>query len=62
MSFLSRIIIVINGETILEKELDSEEFEYSVEIPEGDSVIEATVYNVNNLKSTKKGKITGFSR
>ena len=59
---LSRIIIVINGETILEKELDSEEFEYSVEIPEGDSVIEATVYNVNNLKSTKKGKITGFSR
>ncbi len=59
---LSRIKIVLNDEVILEQELNTATFEYKVEIPQGDSVIEATVYNLNDLVSTKKGRITGFSR
>lgn len=59
---LSRIKIVLNGQTVLEEELNTTQFEYTIEIPQGDSVIEATVYNVNELVNKKRGKITGFSR
>lgn len=59
---LSKIIITLNNEIILEKEINDTQFEYKVEIPEGDSLIEVKVYNLNNLVKTKKGKVTGFSR
>ncbi|MCI8700343.1 MAG: hypothetical protein HFJ47_03255 [Clostridia bacterium] len=59
---LSKIKIVLNDEVILEQELNTATFEYKVAIPQGDSVIEATVYNSNDLINTKKGRITGFSR
>lgn len=59
---LSKVVIILNNETILEKELNEKEFEYKVEIPEGDSLIEVQVYNLNNLVKTKKGKVAGFSR
>ncbi|MCI8587435.1 MAG: hypothetical protein HFJ49_02350 [Clostridia bacterium] len=59
---LSRIKIVLNGEVVLEQELTTTEFEYKVKIPQGDSLIEATVYNLNELVNTKRGRITGFSR
>lgn len=59
---LSRIKIVLNNEVILEQELNTATFEYTVQIPQGDSLIEATVYNLNDLVNTKRGRITGFSR
>lgn len=59
---LSKVVIILNNETILEKEINEKEFEYKVEIPEGNSLIEVKVYNLNNLLTTKKGKVTGFSR
>lgn len=59
---LLRIKITLNDEVILEQELDTTEFEYKVKIPQGDSLIEATVYNLNELVNTKRGRITGFSR
>lgn len=59
---LSRIRITLNEEVILEQEINSTNFEYKVKIPQGDSLIEATVYNLNELVNTKRGRITGFSR
>ena len=44
------------------QKINATEFEYKVKIPQGDSVIEATVYNLNELVNTKRGKITNFSR
>lgn len=59
---LSRIKITLNNEVVLEQELDTAEFEYTVAIPQGDSLIETTVYNINDLVNTKRGRITGYSR
>ena len=52
---------MLNGET-QEIEINDKEFEHTVPIPEGNSLIEVTVYNENNLSASKKAKIVGFKR
>lgn len=59
---LSRIKITLNNEVVLEQELDTAEFEYTVTIPQGDSLIEVVAYNINDIVNTKRGRITGYSR
>ncbi len=58
---IKKIVIVLNGET-QEIEVNEKEFEYKVPIPEGDSVIEVTAYNLNGLSVNKKGKVNNFRR
>lgn len=56
---ITKIIIDING-VKTEVEVNEKEYEYKIAIPEGDSIIEVTAYNINNLTTIKKAKITGF--
>lgn len=56
---ITKMIIDLNG-VKTEVEVNEAEYEYKIAIPEGDSVIEVTAYNINNLTATKKAKITGF--
>lgn len=56
---VDRIVIVLNGET-QEIKVNSKEFEYKVPIPQGYSLIDVTAYNLNELSTNKKGKITNF--
>lgn len=56
---IKKVVIVLNGETE-EIEVNSKEFEYKVPIPQGYSLIEVTVYNINGITTTKKGQITNF--
>lgn len=58
---VDKIVIVLNGET-QEVKVNAKEFEYIVEIPQGDSVIDVTVYNSNKLYTNKKAKVTNFRR
>ncbi len=58
---LKKIIIKINDQTN-EIDLNQAEFEYTVPIPTGDSFIDVTVYNINDLSVNKKAKITGFGQ
>ena len=58
---VDKIVIVLNEET-QEVEVNAKEFEYKVAIPEGDSVINVTAYNLNGLTTTKKAKIINFGR
>lgn len=58
---VDKIVIVLNSET-QEVEVNAKEFEYKVAIPEGDSVISVTAYNLNGLTTNKKAKITNFGR
>lgn len=58
---LTKIIIKINEE-IQEIEINDKEFEISLPIPKGDSIIDVTVYNLNGLSVNKKAKITNFRR
>jgi len=56
---VEKIVIKLNGEE-QEIEVNSKEFEYKVPIPQGDSIIDVTVYNLNGLSVNKKAKITNF--
>ena len=56
---IKRIVITLNGET-QEIEVGDKQIEHKVPIPQGYSLIEVTVYNINELSVTKKAKITNF--
>ena len=56
---VDRIQIILNEET-QEIEVNAKEFEHKVAIPQGDSVIEVTVYNANGLSTNKKAQIKNF--
>lgn len=56
---ITKLVIDLNGE-IEEIEVDAKEIEYKVPIPQGDSLIQVTVYNLNGISVTKKAKITNF--
>ena len=56
---VKKIEITLNGET-QEVEVNSKEFEYKVPIPQGDSLIQVTVENLNGITTTKKAKIANF--
>lgn len=58
---LTKITIKINDET-QEIEINDKEFEISLPIPAGDSIIDVTVYNLNGLSVNKKAKVTNFQR
>lgn len=58
---LTKIIIKINDE-LKEIEINDKEFEISLPIPTGNSIIDVTVYNLNGLSVNKKAKITNFQR
>ena len=58
---ISKIEIILNGE-VEEIEVNSKEYEYKVAIPQGDSLIEVTAYNLNGLSTNKKAKVTNFGR
>lgn len=58
---LTKIVIIINEET-QEIEINDKEFEISLPIPTGSSIIDVTVYNLNGLSVNKKAKITNFQR
>ena len=56
---IKRIVITLNGET-QEIEVGDKQIEHKVQIPQGYSLIEVTVYNINEISVTKKAKITHF--
>lgn len=56
---IKKILIKLNGE-IQEIEVGDKQIEYKVPIPQGYSLIEVTVYNINEISVTKKAKITNF--
>lgn len=56
---VKKVEIILNGVT-QEIEVNSKEHELKIPIPTGDSLIEVTAYNLNNLTATKKAKITNF--
>ena len=56
---IKRIVITLNGET-QEIEVGEQQIEHKVQIPQGYSLIEVTVYNINEISVTKKAKITNF--
>ncbi len=56
---ISKVVITLNSET-QEIEVNNQEFEYMVAIPQGDSLIEVTAYNSNGLSTNKKAKVTNF--
>ena len=58
---LTKITIKINDE-IQEIEIHDKEFEISLPIPVGDSIIDVTVYNLNRLSVNKKAQIKNFQR
>jgi hypothetical protein len=41
-------------------EVNEKEIEYKVPIPQGYSLIDVTVYNINDISVNKKAKITNF--
>ena len=55
------IITPINGINISLTKLVTI-FEKAVPIPEGNSIIEVTVYNLNGLTVNKKAKVNNFQR
>ena len=56
---IKKIVIVLNEE-IKEVEVNEKEIEYKVPIPQGYSLIDVTVYNINDISVNKKAKITNF--
>ena len=56
---ITKLVITLNDET-QEIEVNSKEIEHIIPIPEGDSLIDVIVYNINGLSTIKKGKITNF--
>lgn len=56
---IEKIQVVLNGE-LEEIEVNSKEYEYKVAIPQGDSLIEVTAYNIYGLSTNKKAKVTNF--
>lgn len=56
---VTKVVIILNGET-QEIEVNSKEFEHKIAIPRGNSTIEVTAYNLNELTTTKKAKIENF--
>ena len=56
---IEKIEIVLNGE-LEEIEVNSKEYEYKVAIPQGDSLIEVTAYNIYGLSTNRKAKVTNF--
>lgn len=56
---VDKIVVVLNGET-QEIKVEAKEFEYMIAIPQGDSIIDVTAYNLNGLSVNKKAKITNF--
>lgn len=58
---IEKLVIVLNGETQEIKFEDKpKEIEHKVPIPQGYSLIDVTVYNVNGLSTNAKAKITNF--
>lgn len=58
---IEKIVIILNGETQeVELEEKPKDLEYKVPIPQGYSLIDVTVYNVNGLSTKAKAKITNF--
>ena len=58
---LTKIVIKVNDQ-VEELEINGTTFEKVVAIPEGDSLIDVTVYNLNGLSVNKKAKVTNFQR
>lgn len=58
---LTKIIIKINEDT-QEIEINEKEFEISLPIPDGNSIIDVTAYNLNGLSVNKKAQVTNFKR
>lgn len=56
---ITKIEVTLNGE-VEEIEVNTKEYEYIVAIPQGDSLIEVTAYNINGLSTNKKAKVTNF--
>ncbi len=56
---VEKLVIILNGET-QEITVNDKEIEYTIPIPQGDSLIEVTAYNLNGLTTNKKAKITNF--
>ena len=56
---IDKIVIILNGET-QEVKVNAKEFEHKIAIPQGNSLIDVTVYNTNGLSTNKKAKITNF--
>jgi len=56
---ITKIVIVLNEE-IQEIQVNKKEVQYEVDIPEGDSLIEVTVYNLNDLSVNKSAIIRNF--
>ncbi len=56
---IDKVVIVLNGET-KEIEVNSKEFEHKIAIPQGNSLISVTAYNLNGISTNKKAKITNF--
>jgi len=56
---IKKIVITLNGET-QEIEVGEKQIEHKVAIPQGYSLIDVTVYNVNEISVNKKAKITNF--
>ena len=58
---LTKVVIKVN-EKVEEIEINAQTFEKLVPIPEGESIIEVTAYNLNGLSINKKAKVTNFQR
>lgn len=56
---ITKIEVTLNGE-LEEIEVNSKEYEYTLPIPQGNSIIEVTAYNLNGLSTNKKAKVTNF--
>lgn len=56
---VDRIVITLNGETT-EVKVNAKEYEHKVPIPTGYSLIDVTVYNLNDISVNKKAKITNY--
>ena len=56
---INKIIITLNSE-IHEIEVGDKQIEHKIPIPQGYSLIEVTVYNINDISVTKKAKVTNF--
>lgn len=56
---IEKITVTLNDKTE-EIEVNSKEYEYRVAIPQGDSLIDVTAYNVYELSTNKKAKVRNF--
>jgi len=56
---LDRIEIDLNGKKEVIK-VNDKQIEYKIAIPQGDSIISVTAYNLNGISVNKKAKITNF--